>query len=137
MKSQNRLEPSKEKSLRYSSFNLFYSYSDRCKQKMLEEDPEVENMIKTRKPTARPDPQLSSPETAKPKVLSPPSSSSSSYLTLKSHLLLMNTPTTSKSNKYKRSHSSISNPETKQKEQEEEEVVKPEKVSKSAPVQGK
>ena len=105
---------------------------------MFEEDPEVENMIKPKKLIARSKPQVSPLEASKQnRVSSPSSSSSSSYLTLKSHLLLMNTPTTSKSNKYKRSHSSISNPETKQKEQEEEEVVRPEKASKSAPVQGK
>ena len=48
----------------------------------------------------------------------------------------MNASSPSKSNKYKRSHSSISNPETMQKEQEEEEIHSPEKVSKTAPVQG-
>ena len=48
----------------------------------------------------------------------------------------MNAPTPSKSNKYKRSHSSVSNPETKQKEPEEEEIHSPEKVSKTAPIQG-
>ena len=48
----------------------------------------------------------------------------------------MNASSPSKSNKYKRSHSSISNPETIQKEQEEEEIHSPEKASKTAPVQG-
>ena len=48
----------------------------------------------------------------------------------------MNASSPSKSNKYKRSHSSISNPETIQKEKEEEEIHSPEKVSKTAPIQG-
>ena len=48
----------------------------------------------------------------------------------------MNASSPSKSNKYKRSHSSISNPETIQKEQEEEEIHSPEKALKTAPVQG-
>ena len=48
----------------------------------------------------------------------------------------MNASSPSKPNKYKRSHSSISNPDTMHKEQEEEEIHSPEKVSKTAPIQG-
>ena len=102
---------------------------------MVEEDPAEEDEIRIRKPTLRAKQQSSSSEAPKQKVAST-SSSTSSYLTLKPHLLLMNAPPASKSNKYKRSHSSISNPETKQKEQEEEEIHSPEKSSKSAPIQG-
>ena len=72
---------------------------------------------------------------SKTKISASSSSTSSSYLTLKSHLLLMNTPT-SKSNKYKRSHSSISNPETKITEKEDDDSLNPQKAAKSAPVQG-
>ena len=113
----------------------WYHYSDRCKQKLHEEDPEVDNTIESRKPILRPKQKQSSSEGSKQKMVST-SSSSASYLTLKSHLLLMNASSQSKSNKYKRSHSSISNPETMQKEQEEEEIHSPEKISKTAPVQG-
>ena len=119
----------------YLSCSYHDFFSDRCKLKMVEEDPAEEDAIRIRKLTLRAKQQSSSSEAAKQKVAST-SSSTSSYLTLKSHLLLMNAPPASKSNKYKRSHSSISNPETKQKEQEEEEIHSPEKSSKSAPIQG-
>ena len=115
--------------------HIYAIYSDRCKLRMLEGD-----MIESKQKVSKlgslaTKSNPSSTEISKTKIPASSSSTSSSYLTLKSHLLLMNTPT-SKSNKYKRSHSSISNPETKTTEQENDDSSNPEKATKSAPVQG-
>ena len=75
---------------------------------------------------------MSLPENSKTKLpVSSSSSAPSSYLTLKSHLLLMNAPSTSKPNRYKRSHSSISNPESRIKGVVEKDKISTEKSSKS------
>ena len=101
---------------------------------MLEDAIETQQKVRKMGPLATKS-NPSSTESSKTTIPASSSSTSSSYLTLKSHLLLMNTPT-SKSNKYKRSHSSISNPETKITEKEDDDSLNPQKAAKSAPVQG-
>ena len=86
----------------------------------------------TKDPPAKSHPSTS--EVSKNKVTVSPSPSS--YLTLKSHLLLMNTPS-SKSNRYKRSHSSTSNPETRVNQLEENKPSSTEKTSAVDSLQGK
>ena len=111
-------------------FTYFYLvYSERCKLKLIESDT-VEGPSKVAKLEAvnrgsSTKPSLSLSENSKTKLpVSSSSSAPSSYLTLKSHLLLMNAPSTSKPNRYKRSHSSISNPESRIKD-----IVEKDKIS--------
>ena len=124
-------------------FTYFYLlYSERCKLKLIESDT-VEGPSKIAKLEAvnrgsGTKPSLSLSENSKTKLpVSSSSSAPSSYLTLKSHLLLMNAPSTSKPNRYKRSHSSISNPESRIKEVVEKDKISTEKSSKSDNSKGK
>ena len=123
-------------------FTYFYLfYSERCKLKLIESDT-VEGPSKVAKLEAvnrgsSTKPSLSLSENSKTKLpVSSSSSAPSSYLTLKSHLLLMNAPSTSKPNRYKRSHSSISNPESRIKEVVERGEISTEKSSKTNNSQG-
>ena len=118
-------------------FTYFYHlYSDRCKLKLIESDT-VEGPSKVAKLDAvnrgsSTKPSLSLSENSKTKLpVSSSSSAPSSYLTLKSHLLLMNAPSTSKPNRYKRTHSSISNPESRIRDAVEKDKISTEKSSKS------
>ena len=124
-------------------FTYFYLlYSERCKLKSIESD-NVEGSSKIAKLEAvnrgsGTKPSLSLSENSKTKLpVSSSSSAPSSYLTLKSHLLLMNAPSTSKPNRYKRSHSSISNPESRIKDVVEKDKISTEKSSKSDNSKGK
>ena len=126
-----------------SNFHIFSTslYSEKCKLKVIETDT-IEGPSKVAKLEAISrgsctKSNLSVPENSKTKLpVSPSSSAPSSYLTLKSHLLLMNAPSTSKPNRYKRSHSSISNPESRIKEVFERDKISTEKSSKTNNSQG-
>ena len=119
-------------------FTYFYLlYSERCKLNLIESDtvegPSKIAKLETVDRGSGTKPSLSLSENSKTKLpVSSSSSAPSSYLTLKSHLLLMNAPSTSKPNRYKRSHSSISNPESRIKDiVEKDKISTDEKSSKS------
>ena len=126
-----------------SHFHIFSSpfHSEKCKLKVIETDTvEGTNKVAKLEAISRGSctkSNLSVPENSKSKLpVSSSSSAPSSYLTLKSHLLLMNAPSTSKPNRYKRSHSSISNPESRIKEVVERGEISTEKSSKTNNSQG-